>query len=372
MGKLIQIIKEYERGLLFVNGGYQKVLKPGRYLAPDHGNRQLVILDVRKPFKVPGYSLKAFAGDAELAKELERVDVGPDELVLRTQDGHFAEILSEGQYAFWQVVEKHGFQRIDRTNPEVDLDLSRQLLMRENVRQYVSAYDVEPHEKGVLFYDNALQKVLEPGRYYFWTGRTLIKVVKVDMRARQLEITGQEILTEDKVPLRINFYSQYRITDVMKPALEIRDFEQQLYVLLQMVLREYIGSLKLDDILRMKKEIGDFVMENIRAQEADFGVQFLGAGVKDIILPGEIRDIMNTVLIAEKKALANVITRREETASTRSLLNTAKLMDENQTLYRLKELEYIERISDRIGNISLGGGNGLLEQLNTLLGAPVR
>jgi hypothetical protein len=98
-------------------------------------------------------------------------------------------------------------------------------------------------------------------------------------------------------------------------------------------------------------------------------VEFLNAGVKDIILPGEIKDILNTVLIAEKKAQANVITRREETASTRSLMNTAKLMDENQTLYRLKELEFLEKICEKIGNISLTGGGGLLEQLNALLAA---
>jgi hypothetical protein len=104
----------------------------------------------------------------------------------------------------------------------------------------------------------------------------------------------------------------------------------------------------------------------LKDKEQDYGAEFLFAGVKDIILPGEIKDILNTVLIAEKKALANVITRREETASTRSLLNTAKLMDENHTLYRLKELEFMEKICDNIGNISLNGG-GLLEQLNSLL-----
>lgn len=87
------------------------------------------------------------------------------------------------------------------------------------------------------------------------------------------------------------------------------------------------------------------------------------AGVKDIILPGEIREIMNTVLIAEKRAQANVIARREEVASTRSLLNTARLMDENQTLYRLKELEHIERICENVGNINLSDGTDILSQL---------
>ena len=149
--------------------------------------------------------------------------------------------------------------------------------------------------------------------------------------------------------------------------LEIKDYEKQLYTLLQLILREYVGSLKLDDILKMKQEISTYVLEAVQKKEEEYGVQFIHAGVKDIILPGEIKDILNTVLIAEKRAMANVITRREETASTRSLLNTAKLMEENQTLYRLKELEFLEKISENIGTISLSGKDNLLESLNTLL-----
>jgi len=80
-----------------------------------------------------------------------------------------------------------------------------------------------------------------------------------------------------------------------------------------------------------------------------------------------IRASLNTVLLAEKQAQANIITRREETASTRSLLNTAKLMDQNPTLYRLKELEYLERICEKVSNITLMGGGSLLEQLSDLL-----
>ena len=112
--------------------------------------------------------------------------------------------------------------------------------------------------------------------------------------------------------------------------------------------------------------MGAYLTEKLREKEGELYLTVMEAGVKDIILPGEIRDIMNTVLIAEKRAQANVITRREEVASTRSLLNTAKLMDENQTLYRLKELEYLEKICEHVGSIHVSGGN-VLEQLSALM-----
>lgn len=123
----------------------------------------------------------------------------------------------------------------------------------------------------------------------------------------------------------------------------------------------------LDDILANKDELSRYAFERLKAKENEFFVEIIDAGVKDIILPGEIRDIMNTVLIAEKRAQANVITRREEVASTRSLLNTAKLMEENPTLYRLKELEHIERICENVGNINLNGNGDVLSQLMGLM-----
>ena len=132
---------------------------------------------------------------------------------------------------------------------------------------------------------------------------------------------------------------------------------------LQLALREYIGAFTLDEILERKESISAQVVTAIKGKTSDMGIDLLSAGMKDIILPGDVKDIINQVLIAEKKAQANVIMRREETASTRSLLNTAKIMDENKTLYRLKELEYIERISERISSITLSSGGQIIDQL---------
>ena len=152
------------------------------------------------------------------------------------------------------------------------------------------------------------------------------------------DIAGQELLSLDKVALRINFVCKYKITDFIKIHTEIDDYEEQLHITLQLALRDYIAKYRLDEILENKNIISNLVFERLKEKEGEYYIEIFEAGIKDIILPGEIRDIMNTVLIAEKKAQANVITRREEVASTRSLLNTAKLMDENQALYKLKEL----------------------------------
>ena len=166
----------------------------------------------------------------------------------------------------------------------------------------------------------------------------------------------------------MNVTCTYKIQDAVALSENIKNLEQQMYSFAQLIIRELTGNYKLDEILELKEQISKEVFLKLKENENTFYVEFLSAGIKDIILPGEIKDIMNSVLVAEKAAQANVISRREEVASTRSLLNTAKLMDENKTLYRLKELEYLERICDRVGEISVNGNAGLIEQLGQLVG----
>jgi regulator of protease activity HflC (stomatin/prohibitin superfamily) len=121
--------------------------------------------------------------------------------------------------------------------------------------------------------------------------------------------------------------------------------------------------MSLDELLEKRSDTVRAVLASVQEGAAALGVSVKDLGIRDIILPGDVKDIMNGVLIAEKKAQANIIMRREETASTRSLLNTAKLMEENAMLFKLKEMEYVEKIADKISSLSVSGNGQLLEQL---------
>jgi regulator of protease activity HflC (stomatin/prohibitin superfamily) len=135
---------------------------------------------------------------------------------------------------------------------------------------------------------------------------------------------------------------------------------------LQFGLRAAVGTRTLDELLEDKATI-DTIVKDFAAQKLlAAGITLEGVGVKDIILPGEMKTILAQVVEAEKSAQANVIRRREETAATRSLLNTAKLMEDNPIALRMKELETLERVAERIDKISVFGGldqvlNGLVK-----------
>ena len=355
-------------GLVFRNGDYSRVITEGVYwIFPFE---KVIQYDQAKPF-YPSLELNILLRDKVLAEMLQVVEVGDNEIALQYQEGKFINVLATGKHIFWKGLVDYNFVKIDLSEIEIDKSVDRNTLIRREVLPYVRMFVVEPYEKGALFVDGNFDKVLDAGSYYFWKNATAIAVRTIDLRQLQLEVSGQEILTNDKAGLRVNFYAQYKVIDIQKALIENKDFEKQLYILMQLALREIIGTLSLDELLEKKDSVATYVKTALKDKVKALGVQINDCGVRDIILPGEVKDIMNQVLVAQKKAQANVITRREETASTRSLLNTAKLMEDNEMLFKLKEMEYVEKIADKINTISLSGGNQIVDQLRDIF-APGR
>lgn len=358
------IINENERGLLFRNGKYVKLLCPGKYRL--FGGSQAEVLPMDGMLVPYQCSLDTLLDDPEIAGQVCVAEVADQQLALHFIDGNFSEALGPGKYAFWSIRRQHSFQYVDTSTPDVGGDVPAYIFPFLPSEWYTKV-EVAQFQRARLYFGQRLERILEPGTYYFWKTSVKVEVGFVDTRLTQMDITGQEILTQDKVSLRINFVCHYRITDYVKVITEIDGYEEQLHVAAQLALREYVGRHKLDEILENKEQISEYTVGKLQEKGPSLYLEITDGGVKDIILPGEIRDIMNTVLVAEKRAQASVITRREEVASTRSLLNTARLMDESQTLYRLKELEYIERICANVGSINLSGSGDLLAQLRELL-----
>lgn len=360
------IIHENERGLLFKNGKLMRLLSAGKYLA--FGSKEIEVLPIDKALASPSCDIDTLLKNAEIAAAVTVAEVGDEEFALHFVDGSFAGILRHGKHAFFTAGHEHTFRTVDITTPEVAEDVPRYIFTKIPALYY-HKFEVADFEQARLFFDGKLVRILEAGTHYFWRTPVKVDVDCVDTRLTQMTVTGQELLTADKVSLRVNLVCSYRIADPVKILTEVDDYAEQLHVAAQLALRDYVGAHKLDDILEHKEEMSAFVTARLKTKAQTIYIAIEDAGVKDIILPGEIRDIMNTVLIAEKRAQANVITRREEVASTRSLLNTARLMDENQTLYKLKELEFLERICENVGSITVNGSGDILSQLAGILKA---
>ena len=361
------IIGEKERGFLYRNGRFQRMLGPGAHFTSRLLGHSVARLPITEKAITDASLLATWSKDTSFVASVTTVDVSDGFVALHYVDGRYREALEAGTYAFWSLFSKHAFRTVDLSQTEGG-DLPASILERlpESICKQLA---VEEWQAALLYIDGEFARRLTPGRHFFWQNGRKTEWVVFDMRTMQLELPGQEILTADKVALRVNFVCSFRIVDPVRLHAEIRDYWAQIYVAVQLCLRELLGRMRFDEVLEHKDGIAGRVLAILKQQEQALFVEFQGAGLKDVILPGEVRDIMNTVLVAEKRAQANVITRREEVASTRSLLNTARLMDENATLYKLKELEYLERICDKVGSISLDSAAGLLGQLGRIAGS---
>ncbi len=361
------IIKEQECGYLMKNGKFVKLLTAGRYTYADVLGYEVFKTSMTGEVNTCNIPEDVLMKDPAFASRVIKAVLPDTSIAIRFVNKAFKEVLTKPETLFWNVFEKNEFQIIDITASSMEETLPR--MYRDLMpSKFYKKIVIKDGEIGLLYFDNRMERQLSPGTYFFWNYGREVSCKIFDMKLKQLEISGQEILTADKVGVRMNVVCTYRITDPERLVGLVEGVASQLYTCVQLILREYVGKYRLDELLAQKEAVAAMLRNKLKEKENFYCVEFADAGIKDIILPGEIRDIMNTVLVAEKKAQANGITRREEVASTRSLLNTARLMDENATLFKLKELEYLEKICDKVGNISLNGGKGVLEQLADLTG----
>ena len=221
----------------------------------------------------------------------------------------------------------------------------------------------------MLFIDGQLKERLGAGRHAFWSVGRTVKITKVDLRPQPLEVTAQEILTKDRIGIRVTLTAFYKIADPEKAAVSATDVPNTIYRLVQFAIREAVATRTLDDILGARDTIDAEVRAFVGGRAVALGAEIGEIGVKDVILPGDIRALLNKVVEAERVAKANLIRRQEETAATRSLLNTARLMEDNPLLLKLKELEALERLVEKVGRIDLhtGAGAGGFDALLTKL-----
>lgn len=361
------MINDKQCGYLIKDGRYIKLLEPGKYHYSVFLGYQVKTEDMAGRVRMNDIPSEILMKDENFARKVVRLIVMDGFLGAVYKNGSLTGVVEAGEAIYWNVFDTYECRLIDMREPKMDAAVRKNLLSILPIKYY-KKIEVQPGETALLYFDNKLMESLGGGTYYYWTYAQDVLARIVDCKVKELDITGQEILTQDRIGIRLNLVCSYRVTDAVRMVESLKGLENQIYSCVQLITREYVGSYRLDEILEQKSEISQCIFRNMQEQQERYCVEFLSAGIKDIILPGEIREIMNTVLIAEKQAQANVITRREEVASTRSLLNTAKLMEENQTLYKLKEMEYLEKVCNQVGNINVAGGENLLAQLGKVLG----
>ena len=356
------VIARHERGFVFRGEDYLRFLPPGAHWLWGLGLRVVRASTHTAALTIP--ELDRVLTDPQVAKELHVVELAEDERALVWVDDRLEEVLDRRRAAYWREPAHVQVER--RTTDPLRLQHRRlgAILASPHAPQALREIAVPAGHRGLLYVDGELREDLAPGRYAFWNRAAQLRVSLHDVREQTLEISGQEILSRDKVSLRINLTATYALRDVRLAEAKTANVGAALYRDAQLSLREAVGTRTLDELLASKQEVGQEVFEAVAPRARSLGAELGAMGLRDVILPGDMKTLLNQVIEAEKRAQANLVVRREETAATRSLLNTAKLIESSPTLLRLKELEAAERISASIGSIQVVGGvDALVQQL---------
>lgn len=331
------IIKDNQAGFVLKDGMFQKMLTAGTYHFSRAFGYEVEIEEMTGELDYMDVPYQVLSRDKTFLNATVHMEIPDGSVGFIYLNGKLTTFANRKEYTFWNVFDTYEIKVVSMEETVMGNEVTKQMLSMLP-QKYYTEMKVGEGETGLVYYDNVLKKQCTRGVYRFWNYEHDISFRVFDMKQRELDIVGQEILTRDKIGIRMNVACMFKIRDAVE----------------------------------FSEKISGEIFAALKEKETMFCIDFLTAGIKDIILPGEIKEIMNSVLVAEKTAQANVISRREEVASTRSLLNTAKLMEENTTLYKLKELEYLERICEKVGEISVNGNAGIVEQLGRLMGTEAR
>lgn len=240
-----------------------------------------------------------------------------------------------------------------------------------------------PHAHVGLLYENgAFARALAPGRHEFarFFDKTAREVAVVDMRERSLTIKGQEILTVDKVAIRVSLLVYFRVLDAELAVHSVGSYEERIYEDVQLAARRFLATRTLEAILNDRNEISNAVLADIQGSAAAFGVAIVRADVKDLVFPGNLREIMNQVLETERRAEAKLLAARKDIEAQKLALSAqmdaaraeqerermrlaleieeARAMAESPSLVKLRELRALVEIGRAGGKVVIKAAEG--------------
>src|SRR5579864_2751035 len=215
---------------------------------------------------------------------------------------------------------------------------------------------VYEYQKALKYKKGRYAVTLDPGQY--WVSSLSTLVVPVDIRPEFITIQGQDLLSADGVTVKISLAAEFQVVDANLAVNKTANFRGNLYLILQLALREIVAKEKIDALLENRTGIGGKLMEMTKDKALAMGLNLISADVKDMMFAGEMKKAFAQVVKAQKEGQAALERARGETAALRNLANAARTMDDNPNLLQLRALQ---ALADSSGNtLVLGLPNNTL------------
>jgi regulator of protease activity HflC (stomatin/prohibitin superfamily) len=195
---------------------------------------------------------------------------------------------------------------------------------------------VDHWERAVLFRAGALVATLDPGGHRRWRSKYTIR--RVDLRPWVLTVPTQEVPTADGVNVKVTVAGRAQVADAVAFVTAVQDPHADLYLAVQVALREVVAGHTVDELLTGRAELRAELTGAVRGlDELGLAVDLLE--LKDIVLPAELKRARAEVVVARAQGLAALERARGETAALRSLANAARQAEGSPALLQLRLLQ---------------------------------
>jgi len=212
----------------------------------------------------------------------------------------------------------------------------------------ISIREVKQYERGLRFTFGKYTKLLEPG----W--RIVLPIVqkieKVDIRVKAVDVPDQEAITEDNISITINAVIYYKVSDPAKAFIEVENFFYAISQLAQTTMRNAVGEVKLDDLLKNREEIAERIQTLVDKATDPWGIKVEAVELKDIVLPSDLKRTMAKEAEAERERRAVIIQSEGEVMASANLAKAANTLGNTPGALHLRTLQSINDISSDQSN----------------------
>lgn len=216
----------------------------------------------------------------------------------------------------------------------------------------ISIREVKQYERGVKFtLGKYTGRIVEPG----WRLVLPIfqKMMKVDIRVKAVDVPDQETITSDNISIRINAVIYYKVSDASRAVLEVENFYYAISQLAQTTMRNAVGEVDLDTLLKNRDEIAGSIQTSVDKATDPWGIKVEAVELKDVVLPADLKRTMAKEAEAEREKRAVIIKAQGEVAAAENMQKAAAMLAQAPGALHLRTLQSINDLSSDQSNTTI-------------------
>lgn len=173
------------------------------------------------------------------------------------------------------------------------------------------------------------------------------------MRTKAVDVPDQETITSDNISIRINAVIYYKVSDASKAVLEVENFYYAISQLAQTTMRNAVGEVDLDTLLKKRDEIANKIETSIDEATDPWGIKVESVELKDVVLPADLKRTMAKEAEAEREKRAVIIKASGEVEAADNMAKAAKTLAEAPGALHLRTLQTINDLSSDQSNTTI-------------------